>query len=233
MDRPYLSWRAYVSRLSFWFATILFLAALFLAAMGAIDIRHAVQLSRDGIDTRGTVVDHHITTARRRNGSQQRNHYIVVRFARENGETVDTVRGVSEAEYDTLAIGSTQAIRYSASSPEINELEPGATRRHAMVLLAGMLVTGMFGLWAAIATWRSLAAQRRAAQTGERRMARVVAHHGQGRRSSKAFVAEWLDSAGLTGRTPSAHESKLPAIGEEIPVYVDPRSGRGFWQGEY
>ena len=232
MSPPSLTWRAWTSRASFGFVLMFLLLAAIMVPFAVFQMRDAALLARDGVDTRGVIVDREITTHRRNTGATTHSYYLTVRFSDGQNQTRTARHSVSHSTYDRARIGAAMSLRYSVSDPTVSEFGQGDTRWHSQ-LVAGVGVVS--ATVSAIFAWflvRSLRSQRRAARIGERRMARVTELVRNGKKRSKYYVVHW-QAGDLSGRSMAQHLTRLPAVGDEIPVYIDPRSGRGWWEGEY
>lgn len=231
MSAVSVSLRAYARSPFLWSGLLCLLFASIFVPLGAIDLLDSNRLTRDGVETSAIVTDHDIHTSRRSNGGTRTSYSLTLRFTDAQGVQHLTRLPVSQDIYHRNGIGSRMALRYVAADPTIAEVEPGATLRDgalmggigAAMLLVALMCGAIF--------LRTTAAMRRAVRDGARRLAQVVAHHRVGKQHARTFTAEWSD--GLTiGKTRTLREANLPAIGSQIPVYVDPRTGRGWWEGD-
>lgn len=227
---PLLSRRAWLSRPSFWLAVGFTVLLAIFAPLTALERSEAALLAREGIDTTAIVIGHNITTSRR-NGTTHHEYHLSLRFTTEGGARVEVRHEVSQDEYNHFAIGTPMPLRYAASDPTVTEREAGDTARSAMV--AGSLALIVLGALIAsvVALWRSIGAQTRAA-SGERARVRVVSHKRIGRRQNGPAQAEWL-GAGRSGWTAGHKLAVLPAVGSDITVLIDPKTGRGWWEGDF
>ncbi len=232
MERPSLSWKAYTGRVSFWLAIVFILLSGIFAPFGYLELRDGRLLAREGVDTQGSVVDRVTESRRRSSGGTSHSYYITVRFPGSDGRNHSARHSVSVAEYNRLSLGSVVPIRYAASDPGVTEMEAGDSAGTGRMLLGLAGLGALGGLASLVFLGRGVAAQRRAATEGERRMVPVTGHKRSGKKNSRYFQVEWNDG-GQTRRTAAVREDRLPAIGSDIAVYLDPRSGRGWWEGEY
>ena len=228
MSRTSLSWRAYARNPFLWVGLLCLCLALLFLPIGGLHLRDAQRLASDGVDTTATVVDHATHTSRTNNGNRRTSYSVTLRYSDQRGGQHTTRLSVSSETYQRLGIGRQTPVRYVASDPTIAEVEPGENRRNGLIM-AG--VGGASALGAALLLvffLRSSAAQRRAMARGERRQARIVAHHQVGKARARTFSAEWTDGH-TTGRSRTLKEAALPAIGTTITVCIDPVSGKGWW----
>ena len=80
--------------------------------------------------------------------------------------------------------------------------------------------------------WRDTRSMWRAARSGEVRQARV-SHFSNSRWHSDGFPLQrmhWSDALGVAGKTPATRRDRFPATGATIIVYVDPATGRTWWE---
>lgn len=117
----------------------------------------------------------------------------------------------------------------------MHEIEPGSRRFLSLVFglfgaLFGAVSLGL-GLWLA----RRKGSLIRAVRDGEVREALVIHHEPSSItvNNRRLMLAVWRDALGETGKTSAARDETLPAIGSTIVVYVDPRTGRGWWEGDF
>jgi len=155
-------------------------------------------------------------------------------FPTASGEEVTRRYTVPRAFYDRVAQGQPIPVRYLPSAPAISEVEPGAvsgSARSMTVLALALVVLAVVCFLVAV---RALGSQRRAARDGEKRTARIVQHVAHGSRKARHFFwAEWLDAHGGTGRTAANSVARLPAVDSSVTVYIDPKAGRGWWEGDF
>ena len=232
MDRPTLSRKIYTKRASFALAIVFLIMGGLTAAFSLYELREASLLASEGVDTTGVVVDRSTSVTRRSNGSTSRNYHLVIRFTGPDGTPVEVNRSVSAGLYEANRTGSTLPIRYARSHPTTVELTLGQTARTGKIVGFIALGFGIAALIALLVLMRGAGAQRRAAQEGERRLATVTDHKRIGKAKSNRWTFGW-DLGSTRGRSGQVPNEALPEIGTQVAVYVDPRSGRGWWQGDY
>ncbi|WP_323022412.1 DUF3592 domain-containing protein [Pararhodobacter sp.] len=232
MDRPTLSRKIYTKRASFVLAFVFLIMGGLTAAFSVYELREAALLANEGVDTTGVVIDRSTSVTRRSNGSTSRNYNLVIRFTGPDGAPVEVNRSVSAGLYEANRTGSTLPVRYARSHPTTIELVLGQTGRTGKIVGYIAIGFGVALLISLLVLLRGAGAQRRAAQEGERRMATVTDHKRIGKAKSNRWTFGW--EAGTTrGRSGQVTTEALPDIGEPVAVYVDPRSGRGWWEGDY
>jgi len=232
MDRPVLSWKTYFTRLAFWLFFSLLMASGLFGGIGYSERNDGLLLAKDGIDTVGSVVGRDITTSRN-NGRTSRTYYLLISYTDTRGVDHSTRKSVSRSEYETTPRGHHVPLRFSASSADTVEFSPGASLRNGYILLAIGAITAALSLVSLVVYLRGMAAMRRAASIGDKRLVPVVGHHKQGKRRSKYYRIEWQGIDGKMKKTKAVKKSRLPSIGSYIVIYTDPRSGRDYWDGEF
>ena len=231
MDRPRLSIGAYFKRLATVLAVVFAVFTVMFGAIGASKLLDAALLAREGVNAQALVTGHDQTT-RRRNGVTSHDYYLLLQLNAQDGRSTALRAGVTRAEYNQSPDGALIPIRYAASDPETYELHEGDK------LSGGRIVTPLAGisfialLVSLFFMVRSTASQRRAARDGEQRMARVVHVEQVGKKARAWSTVQWDDGT-TTGKTGQINTAKAPAVGSEIAVFIDPRTGRGWWVGEY
>lgn len=230
MSRTTLSWRAHARNPFLWVGLLCLCLALLFLPIGGLHLRDAQRLASDGIDTTATVVDHATHTSRTNNGNRRTSYSVTLRYADQRGGQHTTRLSVSSETYQRLGIGRRTPVRYVASDPTIAEVEPGANRRSGMIMAGVGAASALGALVLLVLFLRSSAAQRRAMERGERRLARIVAHHRVGKAMARVrkVNAEWTDDH-ISGRTRTMKEGEAPTIGTRITICVDPVSGKGWW----
>lgn len=228
MSSTSLSWRAHARNPFLWVGLLCLCLALLFLPIGGFALRDAMRLASDGIGTTATVVDHATHTSRTSNGNRRTSYSVTLRFADQAGTLRTTRLSVSSETYQRLGIGSQTPVRYVASDPSIAEVEPGANRRNGLIMSGVGGVSALGALVLLMLFLRSASAQRRAVSRGERRQARIVAHHRVGKARANKVTAEWTDDR-ISGRTRTMKMGEAPGIGTVITICVDPVSGKGWW----
>lgn len=206
------------------------MAAVFLA-VAAVQGYAAQRLAREGVQATATVTDRQITERRRTNGTRFETYAVTLAFTTAEGTPTEARSQVDRARYETLTLGTPLALTYAASDPALIELEPGATARRAAAIGALALLPLVMALVCGIWGLRENAAMARAARMGEARVGRVSGHKPVGRRGQRARIT-W-QAGELSGRSLSRRSAQLPPVGRALNVYIDPRTGRGWWEGDY
>lgn len=75
---------------------------------------------------------------------------------------------------------------------------------------------------------------KRLRRTGIPTPARVTGHTKTGNKRGGApiYRADWRTETGLAGHTPPLQTRRLPKVGEEITILVDPSGRGGVWEAE-
>lgn len=235
MERKPIGWGRVIRRHRLWLVLVPLVFALIFGGVGWYQAGNAELLDRHGVDTLARITDREIRTRRDRDGDEQTDYLLSYAFDAGLGETVTGRQAVSSALYRRTRIGDDIPVRYVAHRPDVHEIEPGASRFLAWVfggfgLLFGAITFGL-GYW----LMRRKASLIRAARGGEVREAEVVSHQPSSItvNNQRLMEAQWRDARGEMGASTPARPEDLPAIGSVIAVYVDPATGRGWWDGDF
>ena len=215
-----------------WLGLPLLFAGIF-GTFGLLELQKSILIAREGVVIEGIVVQKWIDRTQR-DGREELTHRIRYEYTPpERGTVLTRTENVSEQRYRRERVGGPIDVHYAWSSPDKATLDPKRDR-------FGAVLFSFFGLIAAIvalgmAIWmvgRKLSAIR-ALRWGEVRQARVTGHRQTNTQVNKVwqYQLEWVDAAGTTGRSLMAPLAKLQAypVGSVIVVYVDPKTGRGWW----
>jgi hypothetical protein len=211
---------------------------LFTVVFGGIGVRDMLiemALTRDGVTVTGEVTAKQI---RRSRSSQQKTetitYWVAYQFRPEGlSEMLTRDRPVSESLYHALEVGGPVAVLYVWSNPDRSTIDRAHDKTGAIVFVvmggvAAVLTLGL-GWWL---LGRKLSVIR-ALLRGEVRQARVTGLRSLNMAINRQdqFRLQWVDAAGDAGESMMAPLSKFAAYppGSVIVVYVDPRSGRGWW----
>ncbi|MCB1389814.1 MAG: DUF3592 domain-containing protein [Rhodobacteraceae bacterium] len=231
--RPALTRGIYTRRTAFWLGTIAAALALVFCAVGGWYGVEAVALDRAGVTTTGTVTARRVSTQRQRHGGTTHSYHLEVGFRDASGAALEDEFTVSHSFYQRSGIGRSVNVRYVPDRPWIAEIEPGRDWRQAQVFGGIGLAFLLGGLVSLAITARQASSRRRALLEGAERTATVVAVRRSGRARSRSTRLQWRDSEGSTGSSVNIRPERLPAVGDTITVFVDPRSGKAYWQGDY
>jgi hypothetical protein len=157
------------------------------------------------------------------------------RFETASGKTVEGRAAIPQALFETLTEGGPIELRHAAENPERNDPSVSNTRRDGILLTAFALVLFGAGVTLLLIFGPRAASMWRASRSGPARMATVTAleprypalpDHPERR-------VRWRDRAtGEAGEADRWRRKDLPAIGDAIPVRIDPRNGRAWWEAE-
>lgn len=211
---------------------------LFTVVFGGIGVRDMLiemALTRDGVTVTGEVTAKQI---RRSRSSQQKTetitYWVAYQFRPEGlSEMLTRDRPVSESLYHALEVGGPVAVLYVWSNPDRSTIDRAHDKTGAIVfvMMGGVAAVLTFGLgWWLLGRKLSVI---RALLRGEVRQARVTGLRSLNMAINRQdqFRLQWVDAAGDAGESMMAPLSKFAAYppGSVIVVYVDPRSGRGWW----
>jgi hypothetical protein len=197
----------------------------------------AFYLARDGIDARGDVLEIRGRWASSRRTAFWWRYSVLVRYHPEGASAPLTRRKyISRLYHDNLRVGGTVRLRYSAKAPSIVSVDPhrDATMRGwlngltAATISAALVLAGWM-LWHRAPRIRALrhGMLRKATVTG---LLPTERHRNRGR----LHVLEWMDSEGQSGQSLPDERHRLARfkIGSTISVYIDPQTGRGWWDAQ-
>jgi len=222
-----LAWRHHL-----WVPLIPAVTAVILLLVGQSLGRDAALLDLHGAEATATVTDREIVERRDSDGHRSTDYRLRIDFTASSGVRVSDWDSVSRETYDSLQAGDTMPVRYVAHDPAIFEVEPGQTAFSAR-LFSGIgfaILAVAAGIGAFLG--RAIPSKRRAAARGAVREARVTAHLRTNVRVNgrTRWRLTWTDAVGETGRSDMHRQDDLPPVGNVIVVYLDPRSGRGWWE---
>lgn len=218
-----------------WLVVPVMFAAIF-GGLGAMELRKSLLLAREGVAIEGVVAAKWIERTER-DGHDALTHRLRYEYTPpERGTVLTRTETVSERRYQREVVGAPILVHYVWSRPETAALNPrgdrfGAVLFSFMAVLAGLVAAGM-AVWM-LGRKRSIL---RALRHGCVREARVTACRDLHLQVNKVaqFQLEWVDAVGATGQSLMAPLSKLSAHppGSVIVVYLDPKTGRGWWEAQ-
>lgn len=208
--------------------------ALVFGVLGLVFLSQAREMARDGVEGVATVTGREIRTRSDRDGSDRTEYLVGFQFRPTSDQLVTQRAPVSRRLYDRISEGQEIGIRYLPRDPARAEIEPRGMVLPVVFLLvaAGALAAG---LALAGVTVRRKASLLRAARRGEVREARVTGHEATSVKVNGRvqYRFHWVDAAGAAGVSAMNPLRDLPAVGAVVAVYVDPRTGRGWWDGDF
>jgi hypothetical protein len=192
-------------------------------------------LQRDGVLGETEVIAREVARQRSSDGDVQLTYYLTHRFRPEGyTQTITTRQRVDRGVYQSVAEGDLMPITYVWNQPERNSLDPKRDMFgvvfFGLVGAVGLLVAFGGAVWG----WGRLASARRALLHGEVREARVsdIRKLRHTVNKSARYRVTWQDATGQAGQSLNASPDLALAhgVGDVIVVYVDPVSGRSWWQ---
>lgn len=234
MERRRVSWKRLFTRHFIWLPVIPLLVTAVLGVFSWHQFRTAELLDIYGIEGIATVVDRDTRRTRDSEGRTRTEYRVLYRFQPTTGPETSTRRSVSRSTYEAMPPGTEVTVRYVEHDPGVNEIEPGnaAWTGFLMALVAG--AAGVVGLGLTAWIVRRKASLFRAARYGEVRQARVTGHVETNTRVNgrRQYRLAWVDALGHDGQSGYFRYERLPPEGSVIVVYVDGRTGRGWWDQE-
>ena len=233
-ERRRVSWKRLFTRHFIWLPMLPLLMAVMLGIFSWHQFRTAELLEVYGTEGIATVIDREIVRTRDNEGRTRTQYYISYRFQPTTGPEVSARRAVSRATYDALPLDAGVPVRYVEHDPDVNEIEPGSADSAARVLALIATIAAIVGLGLAVWIGRRKASLFRAARYGEVRQARVTGHIETNTRVNgrRQYRMAWVDALGQQGQSGMFRHEKLLPTGSVIVVYVDGKTGRGWWEEE-
>lgn len=235
LERRKVSWRRLFVRHFIWVPAIPLVVALVLGGFGWHNLKLAQVLELHGVEAVATITNREIRRSRDSEGRERTEYRVYYTFRPATGPAAEGRASVSRTTYNQLTPGTETPVRYVLHDPAISEIEIGGTLWLGRLFMLIAVPIGAVGLGLALWIGRRKVSLLRAARRGEVREARVTAHHltnvqVNGR---SQYRMTWLDAAGVEGQSGMHDLQDLPPEGSVIVVYVDPRSGRGWWEDEF
>lgn len=234
IERRQISYGRLFLRHHLWIPLIPLMIALGFAGVGGSLLVRERELARDGVDAVAVITHRSIRTSRDSDGNTRTHYRLHYIFNPTSDQHVEGVQDVRSRFYNAVRVGQEVPVRFLPRNPGVNAVEPTGVIFPAIFLLVG-LSTGLVGLGIVGYMLRNKASILRAARKGEVREARVTGHEATNvqinGRTQYRFA--WIDAAGAEGRSAMTDYRKLPQTGQVVTVYIDPRSGRGWWEGDF
>ncbi|MCC1480773.1 hypothetical protein J1C52_03865 [Roseibaca sp. Y0-43] len=192
-------------------------------------------LQRDGVQGETQVIAKEVVRQQDSDGDAQLSYYLTHRFRPEGyTQTITTRQRVDRGVYLGVAEGDFLPVTYVWNQPERNTLDPKRDMFGVVFFGLAGAIGLLMALGGAVWGWGRMASARRALLHGEVREARVSDIRKLRHTVNKAarYRVIWQDAAGESGHSlPASPNLALGlAPGDVIVVYIDPLSGRGWWQ---
>ncbi|MFN7003551.1 MAG: DUF3592 domain-containing protein [Roseinatronobacter sp.] len=234
--KPFSFWRV-ARRLGLLWALVPMLFALIFSGVAISMGAQLAMLERDGIVGEAEILARHIERQRDSNGRESVTYHLRYRyFPVGHAEPLEKRQSVSRSFYEQVEIGQIIPVTYVWTQPERASVDMRNDRVGTTIFGAiggiGMLVSLGLGGWMIARKMSILRALRR----GEVREARVTGLRRSNVAKNKVpqYVLDWVDAAGQTGSSMMDSQTRLQAhpIGSVIVVYIDPKTGRGWWEAQ-
>jgi hypothetical protein len=192
--------------------------------------RTAERLTTEGVTVEATVTDKEVR--RNSSGATKAQGYRLLYVFEVDGVRYEGRDGVPLEVFEGSEPGQNVAIRYWSFDPSVSGIEPVDAAVEARVTRNIALVGGIFAL---VGFFFSVSRARRQVNLrryGDRRRAVVLAHEKSINKPNKVprYRVLWRDEKGGEGRSIPYRRQYLPDEGDEIVVYVDPKTGSSEWE---
>lgn len=219
----------------FWVAFPLAFALVFGGVAVAMGAQMAL-LARDGVTGDAQVLERQIERRRSSDGDESITYFLRYSFTLGHADAMVKRQSVSRSLYQSVREGESIPVVYAWSQPERASVDLQHDR-------FGLILFGSFGGIGALVSlglggWmvRRKLSVLRALRRGEVREARVTGLRRVNVRKNgrQQYVLDWLDAVGAKGSSmigdPDAFDAH-PA-GSVIVVYIDPKTGHGWWDAQ-
>ena len=197
---------------------------------------HMALLASEGVETEAVITQKRRIDADGDSRTRGRMiHELEFTFTAAGEEITDRVQ-VSKAFSNSVKRLETVPLRYAASAPLVNEIEPGANAHEVFkVTVALLIVLGVSGP----ILWRQRHRARRMIRARDhgKEVKATVTSYDKSRlliNDKSSYRLHWTDENGTSGRSTlvNRHAKRLFPVGSEITLYVDPDDGFAVWQVE-
>ncbi len=229
-------WRVAKRMGLFWALFVLAFGMIFSIVGGGMAMK-SMTLARDGVTVTGTVLETEIRTRRGSDGSARRVYRVTYRFT-PAGQTAALVRSdsVSRRLFWGLEDGGPVAVTHARQDPGIVSIDLRTDQLGGIVFTSIGLLVALAGL--GLGSWmiqRKLSLLR-AYRDGEQRAARITGLRETNVRKNRIpqYVLDWVDATGATGSSMMDRHERLASfpVGRTIKVYIDPKTGQGWWDAQ-
>ncbi len=237
MERKQVSWLRVARRVGLFWALLVLVFGLIFATVGGVMAWKAMTLARDGVTVTGEVLETHIRSSHTSDGATRRSYHVTYRFIPEGeGTPLIRVDDVSQRLYWTLRTGGTVEVTHARHNPDIATVDLRNERMGGVIFTSVGVLIVLVGL--GLGGWmigRKLSVLR-ALREGEVREARVKGIRATDVYKNKVrqYVLDWVDASGTPDSSMVDRFEHLSAHpeGSVITVYIDPQTGRGWWEAQ-
>lgn len=226
-------WRVFV-RHHLWVPLIPLMVALVTGFIGLGLWNSAHQMAREGVEAVAQVTDRRIRTTTDSDGNRTTRYIVSYAFRPSSDQRVEAEDAVSRDFYDGLEVGGPVSVRFLPSDPARSQLQPAGVAGPVALLIVAVVAAGIMVVLAWF-FWGNKLSILRAARSGEVREARVTGSEATNVQVNgrTQYRVTWTDAAGQPGRSAMMDYQALPRAGEVLRIYVDPRTGRGWWENDF
>lgn len=220
----------------FWALFVLAFGLIFSIVGGGMAMK-SMTLARDGVTVTGTVLETEIRTRRDPDGSDRRVYHVTHRYTPE-GQSAALVQSdtVSQRLFWSLEVGGPVTVTHARQDPEIVSIDLRSDQRGGIVFTSIGVLVALTGL--GLTGWmiqRKLSLLR-AFREGEQRAARITGLRKTNVRKNRIpqYVLDWVDATGATGSSMMDRYERLASfpVGSTIKLYIDPKTGQGWWDAQ-
>jgi len=210
--------------------------AIVFTLIAMVEGRKYERLDSDGAVAEAVITDKDYEVRIDSDGDRTTTYYLEFDFTAQ-GQSYQIRDSVGRSFWNGLQPGETTPVRYWRPDPEVNEIEPGATRKSIWITkILAVIVLSLAGVWAE-RCWRKAARARKVRDHGKRHRVTVTDHFQTSVKVNNRprWRLEWQDPSGRVGRSYMYRKEVLNTypVGSEITIFVDPR-GRlpSVWEGD-
>ncbi len=237
MERKQVSFPRLLWRLGVLWVLFPLVFAVAFGGIGVYSLQQARLLDRYGIEGTATIDDKYTRTRRDSEGRTTTDYYLEYTFRPEGGMPMSAHDTVQRSFYNRVSEGDAIPIRYVPHRPDVHEVEPGSNKLIGWIFGGIGFVASVVALGLAGWMWTRKRSVLRAARHGEVRQARVTGLRRTNvqKNNQQMYVLQWTDAAGQTGESRMQTQEHLSGHpeGSVIVVYVDPQTGRGWWEEDF
>ena len=202
-----------------WVSAVAAATALVFLLLWYFPSRLAAGLDANGFETIAEVTDLRIVR-----NTETSDHEVRYRFTTVDGQVLNSSKDVAPGLFKRLQRGQQIPVRYLPDNPVVSEIEFGANDTLALIGLIGVVASLSIATFAGRKAWVRASQFQWLRQQAVQRRVKVLDHVQTNVRINDIMQwrATWREDNGREGQTRMAPPRRLPQIGEEITIYIDP-----------